>query len=1140
MPILFYDDLRKANPAPDVATMKMKLYLNAAEPELVYWLQNLWQHQGKAITYKELREAILSGDLTKGMIDAWQQDYSKFVVDYVEPTWLDAMEAANQQLSDKFPLYSFDPMTEGVKQWTHRAGAMFVTRSTEEQIKGLRAVVKKAAQMENMSVDELSHIIRPMVGLTWQQSIANLNYYNTMLASGMPEDKAFERCVRYSARQSRYRGYMIARTELAFAYNKGEFEGIKQAQMQGLMGTVRKVWCTADDERTCKICGGLDGKTIEMDEEFSYQTKLSAKFPGIKKTPPAHPHCRCTVIYEEVEPPQYVSEKPAEPLTPEDKTPEEELQEDIAMQPSVPEDLKIPEGLKNDGKAHLGGTGEMYQYTDSSGREWLFKPSRAKYSGELEPFRAYIQEAGYKVQSIVDPDSAVPVATGTIDGKFGALQKKVKVGNMTPDLNDWYYNGGELSSSIKEQLQRENVTDWLLANYDSHAGNFIYSEKGTIIGVDKEQSFRYLQKKGAQKMSYTFHPNASYGEKPPVYNTMYDRFAKGEIDLDLNNTLPYIKRVEAIPDAEYREIFRSYAVSLNGEGKAAEALLDDIVERKKNLRESFRTFYEELLEERTGKKTRFLFRDEGKEATKQVLAAQTMSKEAAAKLTSTELKKIAKSQGIPNFGNMTKKQLVTCLSDPAQIELMNQEVKAKLAAQASKRAGKSPAPVTLTPKTAKIPGVIDAADLFGDLSLIPDDNPVGTAIFSDRDKVEGLNLTARRINIAGEECYEISGKLTETAWHQICLKLKDANVPKGTFALEPGTRIGNRIYLEDRETAHLLNHKIQVNLESYQVSGTDSLLEVLYAPAGKEPRSQMGVFRIRTKANGDGIEEASRIKDLLKKTNLDFITENPDEQAEYTMKGARLLFQRFPNLSTTLWEKEDKIGNIQNFLDMAGITQEEVNNLKLEKVFDGYSTYVNPGIVKEYQKAGLEYVWSGVSSKEAIVAVYKGGGLQSTNNRLTLGFAGNGASMKQDVESGGADNVFTRIATKGAYKSKRDYSPSFSSGEYQIIMNPKVMERTDWYAYDFDNYGRTSENNMSFRLNSFDFVKKMEKDYEPSNEIMFRHGIPVTEWIGIDTNSEYKKKALIEALKGEGINKINGKSLEKFIRVNSTVGKTLK
>ena len=46
-----------------------------------------------------------------------------------------------------------------------------------------------------------------------------------------------------------------------------------------------------------------------------------------------------------------------------------------------------------------------------------------------EPFRAYAQEAGYKVQSIVDPDTAVPVGVGTIDGKFGADVYKRQLGS---------------------------------------------------------------------------------------------------------------------------------------------------------------------------------------------------------------------------------------------------------------------------------------------------------------------------------------------------------------------------------------------------------------------------------------------------------------------------------------------------------------------------------------------------------------------------------------------------------------------------------------------------------------------------------------------------------------------------------------
>ena len=76
--------------------------------------------------------------------------------------------------------------------------------------------------------------------------------------------------------------------------------------------------------------------------------------------------------------------------------------------------LKVPDGMTSNGPVHLGNTGKMYDYTDANGWEWYFKPAQSK-GGQYEPFRAYAQEAGYKVQSIVDPDTAVPVGVGTID-----------------------------------------------------------------------------------------------------------------------------------------------------------------------------------------------------------------------------------------------------------------------------------------------------------------------------------------------------------------------------------------------------------------------------------------------------------------------------------------------------------------------------------------------------------------------------------------------------------------------------------------------------------------------------------------------------------------------------------------------------
>lgn len=305
MAICFYGDVKKGINSREEALRILRGFLDENEPQFVYFLHRVWDCQGKAITYKELREAILKGYLTPEIIAEWQQDYSIFVLEHLKPMYAAAMVAAAKQISEKYPAFSFDEAATGVRQWTDHRAAQFVTNSTQEQINAIQFVVRRASQIQDMSVDGLSRVIRAMVGLNKPQARANLNYYQKMIESGVPQKKAIENSIKYSARQNRYRGYMIARTELAFAYNKGEQFGVEQAVAEGYMGEMDKVWCTADDERTCSCCGGLEGKRIGLRDHFGFPTKLKQIDFDIDLTPPAHPQCRCTVLYVEAKPPNF-------------------------------------------------------------------------------------------------------------------------------------------------------------------------------------------------------------------------------------------------------------------------------------------------------------------------------------------------------------------------------------------------------------------------------------------------------------------------------------------------------------------------------------------------------------------------------------------------------------------------------------------------------------------------------------------------------------------------------------------------------------------------------------------------------------------------------------------------------------------
>ena len=426
-------------------------------------------------------------------------------------------------------------------------------------------------------------------------------------------------------------------------------------------------------------------------------------------------------------------------------------------------------------------------------------------------------------------------------------------------------------------------------------------------------------------------------------------------------------------------------------------------------------------------------------------------------------------------------------------------------------------------KKLKITNIYDAEDVFQELDDIPT-GVNGISVRADFDALEGQNLSVRRIVVDGDDYIEINGKLTYEQWEQTRGWLK--NIGKtGDLVYESGTAIDDIMVFSSKQPAVWTGKCVKLKVGN-------TILEV----ADDSQRAQQGLFRIRTRANG-GVKLAD-VERILHDADIDFISYNPSQEAETLMKKVRLLWQRNPGKAHKFSTLKNKLAQIDDYLDEAGIKPSDASKLILEEVFDGYSTYMDYDALSAYQKAGLEYVWSGVRTKESVVAMIKSGGMQSSKRRIANGFMGNGSSISSDIRTGGADSVFTRIATTGANKSGEVYDYSYCSGDYQIIMNPKVMARTDWYAYSYDNFGNVSD--IPRNGSALDFVKGMNKSWESDNEIMFRNGIRLQDWAGIDTDSQWKKDSLIAALQSEGITEINGIPLDKFIRVNNKVGKAIK
>lgn len=284
---------------------------SAVTGEPVKILCGFWQDQQDAITYQEIRQAVIDGAISQETLRLWLQDYSVLVAGRLSNLWMDAIAAGpgGQPILDGLA-FEFNTQTPGILSWIGERGAEFVTASTQEQKDAIAALLTKKMK-DGHTVDELSRLIRPCIGLTEGDAKAAARLYDSIVANlkkehpRMKQDsirkKALDATYKYAERKHRQRAFTIAQTESAFAYNRGADEGIRQAQSQHFIGMVKKRWSTSGDDAVCKICASLEGTEVEMDSDFDIKGRLL--FAGQHMLPPAHPRCACAVEYIEVSPP---------------------------------------------------------------------------------------------------------------------------------------------------------------------------------------------------------------------------------------------------------------------------------------------------------------------------------------------------------------------------------------------------------------------------------------------------------------------------------------------------------------------------------------------------------------------------------------------------------------------------------------------------------------------------------------------------------------------------------------------------------------------------------------------------------------------------------------------------------------------
>lgn len=221
---------------------------------------------------------------------------------------------------------SFAFVNDRAVTWAQNRAGQLVS-GVDAQTRQTIAMLVARGQNAELTVDDIAHQIKPLIGLTTPQAVAAANYRDALATRaltdrlgqdaagalrnsytlspwrGGPLDGRVDRLWhQYIDRQLAYRAEAIARTETIAAATEGRrLAWDAEIQAGGVDGhRLVQTWSVTDDDRTCPECLAMDGAVIESEDIGPGRRQpidSMGSFPGGSDGPPLHTSCRCVVTY---------------------------------------------------------------------------------------------------------------------------------------------------------------------------------------------------------------------------------------------------------------------------------------------------------------------------------------------------------------------------------------------------------------------------------------------------------------------------------------------------------------------------------------------------------------------------------------------------------------------------------------------------------------------------------------------------------------------------------------------------------------------------------------------------------------------------------------------------------------------------
>ena len=833
--------------------------------------------------------------------------------------------------------------------------------------------------------------------------------------------------------------------------------------------------------------------------------------------------------------------------------------------PDNPDKLKLIGNAKS-----LGGFGEKYEYEDpKDGSRWLFKVAKEKdSSGNAKPFAAHIQEAFSTVAAKVKPGH-LPIRVWEQDGKHGTLQPLLKGSENLDEVEP-----ATLSSSEAEDVAAEHVLDWLMSQHDSYGGNLIKSATGKIIGVDKEQAFKFWD---TDKLSTSFNPNP----KAPYYNQFWESWKNNEFKFNPKSLHKYIKKIESISDDDYREQILPYAKSFwDGMPKKQQEFLEAALKRKKNIRSDFEDFLTGLYQEKTKQPDGVFTFAEGWDPNPdpkkmKIKKAHTSYDTLTAQQYADNIgvDKILPSYKNPMTGSIDTEKVGIRVSHGQGHKLIQFAQEMGLKPYKAPDAGSNGVILGKTgyydwmffdkkdwnkATVQKPKAKVVTAGTFNILptpskpeyqpKLFPHEKakintheivevgevPLGVhgkRFTSDGGLVEHQAMKVQRaIDTSGKPFYMFHCKLRRSAWQKFKGQGQDS---KWFFNHGSYDDVQDGIVHQSGATAKpAITEKWSNGKSEVHICTDDDLwayMGGMYAKIyPKEGQTPLEAFH----------ETVSKIDPKF----ADALLKPPTKEEHEIQKLARMLWSVAPQQHDTLKEKDFTIPKLKALLASSGWDETRLAKLEEQEVFPGYSAWVEPG---RWKKMGVAFVTEAPWDINGLVGCLKTN-LAGVHERSLIGVGGQGGqSTGKDLETGSGDGILCEVTPKKVLSklTSLDAINHWTHMNALLLYAPDVTDRHDSYLLQGDCYGACRPTGAS---HSSDWVHRKTIEAEVTqlasvdsynnpkyskHEINFRKGLSSEKLIRVLVENEPLRQQVIVAAKKAGVHQINHVPIEDFVVV---------